>query len=268
MTLHDHLQAIFGDRLAPDGSLVRDCFAAWFRDSAVRNADGAPLVVYHGTNQNILVFNPKRRGANTGSISSKVGFFFTEHVGEADEYATMSARKQVSNAPEVEANCDRLLKAIDRAYARQDFDLAEKLTLELEASEQEGMSGEERGANIMPVFLRIENPMVVDFKESVDLELMTKLIAKAKRLGHDGLKMINVFDPVGYERPDQFVTTQWVAFHRSQIKSAVGNSGAFNAADPDISDRKAITLANAKRARAAVASLGPSRPRRSSPARS
>jgi predicted amidophosphoribosyltransferase len=207
-------------------------FKRWFGDSKVVDDEGRPLVVYHGTNQNIEAFSKSRLGANTGAISAKA-FFFTEHPDEAGEYAGMSARKQVSNAPEREANMKRLLKAMDRALARNDHDLYERLTAELEESEHEAMTGQERGANIMPVHLRIENPLVVDMKDAVDLHGLASDIKRAKATGHDGLRLHNVFDPV-QERAGNFTTTQWVAFDPKQIKSATGNSGAFDPHDASI----------------------------------
>lgn len=249
--MNNPLHPQFGDSAAPDGLLARDNFSHWFGSSKVVNADGGALVVYHGTNQDVKAFCVDRRGANTGSVSSKVGFYFTENAAEAAEYANMSARKQVSNAPEAEANAERLLKEIDRANARGNHDLAEKLTLELEESEQEAMSGAERGANIMPVYLRIQNPMIIDFNGSVDLHAMTDMVDKAKEAGFDGLKMLNVYDPVA-ERTEQYDTTQWVAFEPTQIKSATGNNGAFNPDDPDLTDSKAVLLANSLRAKVAV----------------
>lgn len=204
----------------------------WLGDSKVVDGEGKPLVVYHGTNQNFQVFSAKRLGANTGAISAK-GFFFTENAAEATEYADMAARKQVSNAEEAEANAARLLRAIDRANDRRDFDLAEKLTHELEESEREGMSGEERGANVLPVYLSISHPKVVDFQGSVDLVRLSKEIEDAKAEGFDGLRLDNVFDAVT-ERPVQFETTQWIAFHPEQIKSAIGNRGTYDPKNPSI----------------------------------
>lgn len=207
-------------------------FNKWFGDSKVVDEDGKPKVVYHGTNQNFAEFSKKKAGANTNSASSRGGFFFTESPAEAGDYAGMSARKQVSNADEAEANATRLLKAIDRANDRGDFDAAEKLTAELEESEREGMSGEERGANTVPAYLNVENPMVYDMAGK-DLNDMMSAIKDAKKKGHDGLRLENVWDPVT-NRDGLSETTQWVAFKPEQIKSAIGNRGTFDPKDPRI----------------------------------
>lgn len=207
-------------------------FKRWFGDSKVVDEEGKPSVVYHGTNQNIDAFSVAKLGSHTNTVSAK-GFFFSDSPAEAGEYAAMSARRQVSNADEMAANSERLLKEIARAERRKDWDLQERLTLELEENEHEAMTGEERGANILPTYLAIKNPMIVDMNGRVDLPAIEKAIADAKRNGNDGLRLDNVFDPVA-ERPDQSTTTQWVAFNPEQIKSAIGNSGAFDPANPDI----------------------------------
>lgn len=211
-------------------------FRNWFGDSKVTNPNGLPKAVYHGTNQDISAFIESRAGANTNSASSRSGFFFTEDASEAADYARMSARKQVINAIESEANAERLLNEIDRAQDRGDFDLAEQLTAELEQSEKEAMTGDERGANVMPVYLNIRNPVVIDMRGK-DLSAMADEIAAARTLGHDGAQLINVFDPVA-NRGDLKETNQWVAFEPTQIKSAVGNRGTFEPDNADIRLRR------------------------------
>jgi hypothetical protein len=156
-----------------------------------------------------------------------VAFFFTEHPVEADEYAAMSARHQLPNAVEREATSKRLMKELEQAARRRDFDLEEKLNRQLEENELKDRYDGPMGQAVMPVYLRVTNPLVVDFKGSVDLHLMTSKIDEAKASGHDGLKMLNVYDAVA-ERPEKFTTTQWAVFEPKQIKSATGNSGAFS----------------------------------------
>lgn len=207
-------------------------FRNWFSDSKVVDNEGKPLVVYHGTNQDIESFLAERSGTNTNSASSRAGFFFTTSSAEAGDYANMSARKQVSNAVEAEANAERLLKAIKRAENRGDFDTAERLYMELEESEQEAMTGDERGANIVPVYLDIKNPFVFDMAGK-DLYDMQAAVDEAKANGHDGVRLDNVWDPVA-DRDNLEETTQWIAFAPTQIKSATGNRGTFDPNDPNI----------------------------------
>lgn len=55
-------------------------FSNWFGDSKVVDANGEPLVVYHGTTSNVQAFDRSRIGQNYGD---EAGFFFTENPGNA-----------------------------------------------------------------------------------------------------------------------------------------------------------------------------------------
>lgn len=83
-----HIQALFGDRLAPDGSLVADNFAAWFRGSKVVDAVGAPLMVFHGT-ANAQWSNSRRAFGRTNGMGE--GAYFTPIAGCAAELAQMDS---------------------------------------------------------------------------------------------------------------------------------------------------------------------------------
>jgi hypothetical protein len=211
---------------------LNDAFRRWFAGSKVVDAKGNPLIVYHGTNQTIDKFATRRLGANTGTVSSKA-FFFTEHPAEAGEYAALSARRQVSNAEEREEKAAYFQREINRAYARNDFDRAEKLTLEYEASEQEVFDGHDIGANILPVYLSVKNPFVFDM-EGKDLYALSAAIDHAKTNGYDGMHLKNVFDPVD-DRPEAFNTIQWIVFKPTQIKS-IFNRGTWNGRSAKLSE--------------------------------
>ena len=80
-------KAQFGDRTAPNGSAVWQNFTQWFGDSKVVDADGKPLVVYHGTDRVFEHFDTRELGRFTGAKSAKKGFFFTSSSQNAGIYA-------------------------------------------------------------------------------------------------------------------------------------------------------------------------------------
>jgi len=80
--------------------------------------------------------------------------------------------------------------------------------------------------NIMPVYLRLENPVIEDF-ENDSWDGMEKVIKKVKASNHDGYIGKNVYDV-------EFIANQYVAFSPEQIKSAIGNTGSFDPANNDI----------------------------------
>ena len=207
-------------------------FKKWFGESKVVDAQGKPLVVYHGTNQDFSKFSKARLGKNTANIATK-GFFFTENASEANEYAEFSAKRQIANATSVEVQVEKLKQQIASAERRGDWNTVENLTSQWEDLELNAIRDDITGAAVMPVFLRIENPMVHDFQNTVDTHVLAKLIDEAKANGHDGMQLLNVYDPVG-NRTEAYSTVQWIAFKPTQIKSATGNRGTFSPTNADI----------------------------------
>lgn len=224
MTLDAHLLTLFGDRLAPDGKLVRDNFRAWFGYSKVVDADGKPLVVYRGDFPNKTDFTGREDSRNL--IQGNV--FFSDMIAIGKFY--------IRN-PHVNyrTNC-----------------MADVETL----GEQDGL---------YRVYLALRNPLIVDANgeswcsipsprglkcggKTIQIDDLAALVRTRGK--HDGLIVRNVLDQAG-------VGDQYIAFRPEQIKSSATNCGAFNPADPDMTDSRSTQLANAVRAKAEVAAAAP-----------
>ena len=146
-------------------------FKRWFGDSKVVDANGEPLVVYHGTRTEIVQFDP--------SAKTKTAKYFGEGIYFTD------ADYQAS-----------------------------------------GYSGNGDGANVIPVYLSLQNPFiegVSKFNKGVALDatrMRPDLIKKAyEKAGHDGVILRR-----GWQ----------IAFRPEQIKSAIGNNGKFDPSSPNI----------------------------------
>jgi hypothetical protein len=145
-------------------------FKKWFGDSKVVDADGNPLVVYHGTPYDFVsgkspaTFNTKDFGALLGK-----GAYFTADPIDAEQYAGKAA------------------------YGGK--------------------------PNIIPAYVSLKNPYIT--------ESVVEKIPKQDELsanGYDGVLLKN-----------QDGSVKWaVAFEPTQIKSAIGNIGAFDETNPDI----------------------------------
>lgn len=70
-----------------------EAFKRWFGDSKVVDANGKPLVVYHGSGTEFGVFDVNRLGSNTGYGDAEIGFHFADNRADADFYATMAGEK-------------------------------------------------------------------------------------------------------------------------------------------------------------------------------
>lgn len=166
----------------PNQQTETEAFKRWFGDSKVVDADGKPLVVYHGTAVDFDAFDNKKTGANDRGLWGR-GHYFSASVDNANSYA---------------------LRQGD-------------------------------GARLIPAYVSIKNPLVL----TTGSDLVTRLPdgrnyrelvgqnldgAKIKEIaladGHDGVIQIRPNGAIG----------DLVAYSPEQIKSAIGNSGAF---DPD-----------------------------------
>lgn len=154
-------------------------FKKWFGDSKVVDAEGKPLVVYHGTNADFDKFKTTQ-GAG-GELGA--GAYFTPDATAGSTYA----------------------EGYEIGITRH-------------------------GANVMPVYLAIQNPF--DATNVDAIQSRKKLIAQ----GYDGI----VDRTAGGG-------TQYVAFKSTQIKSAIGNRGTFDPNDPNIlnqGERGSIAFGN------------------------
>ncbi len=107
------------------------------------------------------------------------------------------------------------------------------------------------GERVLPVYLSIENPLsmrdtnwgepAMIKKDHPELRLrgrtLTEIRNEIEGRGHDGIVYKNAVEDVG--------SLSWIAFRPEQIKSATGNRGTFDPADPDIrhNPRRAYTSA-------------------------
>lgn len=178
-------------------------FKKWFGNSKVVDARGKPLVVYHGTNKVFNEFDGSKSGTRNVDMDSGDVFFFTDNATAASDYAVGSAQFSNPNAPK-------------------------KVT---------------EGANVVPVYLSMKNPLVWDFAKgnpsmpvmkdrveagSDDTTYLSEMVPVAKANGFDGVIALNT-DDGGPQRIDQYAV-----FKPTQIKSAIGNVGTFDPNDPNI----------------------------------
>lgn len=264
-----------------------EAFKRWFGDSKVVDAEGKPLVVYHGTPNDFSQFLP--------------GAYFTEHPAEATAYtgagATMARGRMTgkykagrdrgaSDGAEVRYAYDGLsalespkvgeiVATDDLAYryegqgewavftdlepdfsanaAGPDYVIVQKGDVADQAAEriaeyEEAVVGATPGGvgggNVMPVYLSIKNPVRLSAlagnrlaeKAGNDRAYIAEQIAKWEAQGYDGIVTESDEASVVQESREGLggIPQQWVAFRPKQIKSAIGNNGNFDPADPNI----------------------------------
>lgn len=173
-----------------------DAFRKWFGKSKARDAQGNPIVFYHGTNADFDEFLMEHGGRGTLARDAKGVAFFTSEPDVAEDFSGYlyytPDGKRVEKRPSV-------------------------------------------GANIMPVYLKLENPVVWEVSGGSYTEnWLADAIREAKEEGHDSVVFKNMRDgsvsTVGPWKKSHVVAV----FSPEQVKSATGNSGTFDPADKRI----------------------------------
>jgi len=202
-------------------------------DRAVQQ--GFDLDAYHGTKGDIQSFDPGLLGATTGAPSARVGFFFAAEPETAATYARSANLAQL-NEPlydKIIGERDvlqRELRDVRDQMTYVDEDVDDGALLDALSKKEDALSKEiedltvgmnDAGQNVLPVKLRLQNPLVHDFGGGSYREVSYReLLDQAQREGKDGAIFRNT-------RDGGPVTDIYVVFEPSQIRSR------FAAFDPD-----------------------------------
>lgn len=181
-----------------------DSFWRWFAGSKTVDRLGRPLVLYHGTDQDIHSFDEETIGNNFRADTQ--GFFFTSNPKEASDYA-------------------------------------ENDTVGLYKREN---------ANVIPAYVSLKNPLIID-DYFLKNEGMHPIGINEDTISFWDSYQSLIFEWAQYHKADGIIlvdhsyqlngepTRLVVALRPNQIKSSIGNSGAFNASDNEITDRETIS---------------------------
>jgi hypothetical protein len=183
-------------------------FKRWFGDSKVVDADGKPLVVYHGTAADFNAFDLSKFGLTDAGWFGK-GFYFTEDKAIADRYGKtksvfLSLEKPMSS-DEAAFGADTV-KQIIAETKRLDPKFSPKDWLE------DDLAGEKSALD------QLENMYRAGAETSKVLQAVTDVT------GFDGVVSKGIY----------------IAFNPTQIKSATGNNGDFDGNNPDIRFSRSI----------------------------
>lgn len=241
------------------GQTSTPAFRAWFGDSKVVDAQGAPLEVFHGTTAQFTAFDPSKKGTATGAKSAAGGFFFAADRSTAETYASnlfATARraradrdraietiKQLTGEENVErAQFDFFRGKFDGSGSEDAIDRAIEKRQQAEAKLENigddyfGPSAQRaKGAQVIGAYLSIKNPLVHDQQGQISRDAsFSELIAQARSEGRDGVIIRNTQDDGSRNDAEDSTTDVYIAFEPGQIKSATGNAGTFDESDPDI----------------------------------
>lgn len=227
-----------GKPLAQTEEGVRN-FWNWFGDSKVVDAQGRPLVVYHGTNADFDVFNTKGRGKSFDS-----GAFFTANPAIADTYTAgqngnvMPVYLRISAMAEIDAdgqNWKRLGKKTKVSLPKAVVSDQEDAELEAELTGVPAPANATKTLKARSTSLGRLFPDEFLFDDYFSTDDLSRWIGKT---GYDGAVFTKILDRGANGRftgPDtQVPSTVYTVFNPEQIKSATGNSGEFDPTNPSI----------------------------------
>jgi hypothetical protein len=172
-------------------------FQEWFGNSQVKDSQGKPLVVYHGTTQDIKTFDPSKSFGNLG-VS-----FFSEDPKFASSYDYTQGK---GNVIPVYLSANNIF----------DFGNKQQRDSLKEAASKIEIRDPVRGFTTL-------DTKIPDSEQYFDTE-HPEVFQLIKDLGFDGVKL--------KERG----VTNYAVFNPANIKSSIGNTGAYSRANNDIAE--------------------------------
>ena len=195
--------------IASDGNYVhvtesgRENFKKWFKESKVKNLNGSPQIMYHGTYQSFDMFDKNKIGSRFSADNE--GFFAISCPKIASDYAEYE-EGFLNSSP----NVMPLFVSIQNPLIVNHKFLA-----------SEGMA---------PIGVR---DCVIDFWDNYQDLILTW----ADERKSDGILLI---DESKLKSKD--IVMMSVAFKANQLKSAIGNSGSFDPKSSSLIDSKDLSL--------------------------
>ena len=178
-------------------------FKKWFKNSKVKNQEGNPQIMYHGTLQSFDTFDKNKIGSRF--CSDNEGFFAISCPKIASEYAEYEEGLSV-NTPNV----------IPLFISLQNPLIIDKHFLKLEGMAEIGI-----------------RDCVIDFWDNYQDLILTWSDERKS----DGVLLIDS----SKLKSDEFIMMS-VAFNAKQLKSAIGNSGSFNPKSASLTDSQELAL--------------------------
>lgn len=208
------------ERMQYKGQTETPEFKRWFGESKIADEGGNPLRVYHGTGQDVDVFKKPSKGEATTHFLD-IGYHFGD-TKIANQYAEAA----------IESNGYRKGLSRDSKYGNPVV-YPVYLKIEHPADLRNGFPADLHDAVVR---LGLENGLSENSKyiKLAQVDSLGLLGRVQQLAGRRALR--DAFTSLGYDgaRYGVLGSENYVVFKPEQIKSATGNRGAFDPADPDI----------------------------------
>lgn len=194
-----------------------EAFKRWFGDSKVVDKAGQPQVVHHATfaAEDFDAFDPSKTRITTHP-TNRYGFYFSSSPDSASAFVKWEKWIMVDDGSSDLGIPGGRIEKNPRPQQEHGF---------------------EEGARVLPVFLRITNPLRLTAEQFLTrgegefrndegwLDIPT-----LRKAGYDGIIVKQAPKRSELRQSSEFQAVNYVVFEPNQIKSAIGNRGTF---DPD-----------------------------------
>lgn len=182
--------------------------------SKVVDANGEPMVVYHGTAGVINKFEDQQRSP---------GFWFTDREDVANGYAESAAEEFGEEKNIIPVFLNIRNPRVEDAY--EEFPV--EFTLKAYVENDHGVY------EVFDTYEEAEAYRVANVPDgwvgAHEIGEPHDLVERARELGNDGVIMLNIYDQAAYAKTEvQGTQTNYVVFDADQIKSATENNGEYS----------------------------------------
>jgi HAMP domain-containing protein len=223
-------------------------FWRWFGSSRVVDEQGRPLVVYHGTTADIEAFDLKRSG-EVGDKFANAAFFtssqtiasgYAQRLSNDEEHSSLAGAEDALRSKYGKAVLEQF-----QATGKTAGEISDPIKAEYDAAVEARRARRAAvfnnevaiyGANIVPVYLRIDQPVEIDADGGFYFNTHQQAFDEAVASGADGVIVRNVIDRANEVQGG--ASNIFAVFSPTQIKSATGNNGEFSPDNPDIRFRE------------------------------
>jgi hypothetical protein len=183
-------------------------FQVWSEDNAIKNTNGGPIKLFHGTSKSFDTFNNPYAGKSWEMFSDSAEYAAEFAIGDGGNimpvHLVMRKPLDLRSIEAVRGDARaKLLRVLDRSGV-DISSLSKSLPYERDLFQIVNLAGHQS-----------------DFVDHL------------KKAGFDGVVMPDAHG--------ELRATTYIVFEPTQIKSAIGNAGTFDPTDPSITDYRSLS---------------------------
>lgn len=198
----------------------------WMEGNKAVDANGDPVIVFHGSTSDIEHFDLSLSGSD-GVSYSRPAIFATSNPDLASEYAIEKFDREIGEA----------MKRLSRYKSEHPLDFGPKyeellssVSSHLKRASKSDQACRGNGANVIPLYVKMTNPLTVSGDGQNYYEVIHAAIEKAHKSGHDGVIVRNIIDSANGKCTTP--SDLYIGFDSEQFKSALANDLSFKNSCP------------------------------------